>query len=309
MKALITGGAGFIGSSLARALLEEGAEVRILDNFSTGSRENLTEVQSHVDLVDGDIRDRVVIERAVAGRDVVFHQAALGSVSRSVEDPMTTHEVNSTGTLRMLVAARDAGVERFVYASSSSVYGKNPNLPKLEDMAVDPISPYAISKLSGEQYCRVFADLYDMSTICLRYFNVFGPRQDPDSIYSAVIPLFIKASSRGEQPRIFGDGTQSRDFTFVANVVQANLKAARAEGASGLAFNIAVGRRTTLLDLVNHIARLAGQELKPIFEASRQGDVKHSLASIDAARTYLGYEPTIDLESGLAQTYAWFRNP
>jgi UDP-glucose 4-epimerase len=299
---LVTGGAGFIGSHLVRELLSRGSPVRIFDNFSSGFRRNLEGLSGSLEVVDGDIRDRQAVQKAMAGVTHVLHQAALTSVARSVENPLETHDVNSTGTLNLLVAARDAGVRRFVYASSSSVYGDTPTLPKREDMPPRPISPYAISKLTGEQYCKVFHSLYGLQTVSLRYFNVFGPRQDPGSPYSAVIPLFLKALLAGGAPIVRGDGKQTRDFTYVANVVQANLLASTVDGVSTGVFNVGTGNRVSLLDLIRELNSLTGVDRPPIFDAPRPGDVRDSLADISQARQQLGYEPGSAFSAGLAET-------
>jgi UDP-glucose 4-epimerase len=304
MSVLVTGGAGFIGSNLAEALVKSGHGVRVLDNFATGARANLAAVAGEVELLEGDLRDPATVERAVQGAEVVFHQAALPSVPRSLEDPATTHAVNATGTLTLLLAARRAGVRRVVYASSSSVYGDSPALPKREDMPSQPKSPYAVSKLAGEQYCQVFAAALGLETVSLRYFNIFGPRQDPASPYAAVIPKFLAAMRRNERPVIFGDGKQSRDFTYVENAVRANLLAADAPGASGEVVNIASGARVTLLELVEHLNRLLGTHLTPVFAPPRPGDVRHSQADLTRAAALLGYHPTMDFAEGLARTAA-----
>ncbi|MBU0491983.1 MAG: SDR family oxidoreductase, partial [Chloroflexi bacterium] len=284
-----------------------GADVRVLDDFSTGQRENLAHVAGHFELVEGDLRELDAVRRAAQGVEVVLHQAALSSVARSVEDPVGTNAVNVTGTLNLLVAARDAGVRRLVYASSSSVYGDSPVMPKVETMPVAPKSPYAVAKLTGELYARVFAQLYDLETVSLRYFNVFGPRQDPMSQYSAVIPIFITAMLRGEQPPVEDDGLQSRDFTYVANNVHTNLLAATAPGVSGEVFNVACGKRVNLLELIGLLNGILGTDLQPTFKAPRPGDVKHSLADVDKAQTLLGYETVVDWEEGLRRTVEWYR--
>jgi UDP-glucose 4-epimerase len=302
---LVSGGAGFIGSNLVRALLERGGQVRVLDNLATGRPTNLSDVAAAVELIEADILDIDAVRRAVRDIEVVFHQAALPSVARSVAEPLVCHEVNATGTLRLLLAARDAHVRRFVYASSSSVYGDDPVLPKSEHLPASPLSPYAVSKLAGEQYCRVVARLYGLEAVCLRYFNVFGPRQDPASEYAAVVPKFISAMTRGEPPMVYGDGTQSRDFTYVANVVQANLLAAEAAGVSGEVFNVACGRRASLLDLVAALNRILGTDIQPRFGPPRPGDVKHSQADITRAERLLGYAPRVQFEDGLAQVVTW----
>ena len=303
---LVTGGAGFIGSNLVHALLAQGRRVRVLDDFSTGRRANLDEIKGEIELCEGDMRDPATCARATAGVDFVLHQGAVPSVARSVRDPRLSHDANTTATLNMLIAARDAGVKRFVHASSSSIYGDSPTLPKQEEMAPRPKSPYAVAKLAAESYCRVFNELYGLETVCLRYFNVFGPRQDPQSPYSAVIPLFATAMLKGERPVIYGDGLQSRDFTFVANNIAANLLATTAPGVGGQVFNIACGRRYTLLDLVAALNRILGTRIEPEFRPARPGDVKHSLADITRAETGLGYRVQVDFEAGLAQTVAWY---
>ena len=302
---LVTGGAGFIGSHIVDALLSGGHRVRVLDNFSTGRRENLAHVMDKIELIEGDVRDRIAARYAVEGMEYVLHQAALPSVPRSIKDPLTSHEVNATGTLNILIAARGSGVKRLVYASSSSVYGDTPELPKREDMTPRPKSPYAASKLAGEQYCQALWNSYGLETVCLRYFNVFGPRQDPDSPYAAVVPLFISALLNGGKPRIYGDGQQTRDFTFVANVVQANLLAATAPRAAGAICNIACQKRTSLLSLLTMLGELTGKEPDVLFEAERPGDVRDSLARISLARDLLGYRPQADLREGLTTTVAW----
>lgn len=306
MKYLITGGAGFIGSNIVERLVASGETVRVFDNFATGKRENLDPFLPSIELIEGDLRSFHAVREAVDGTDVVIHLGALPSVPRSVKDPLTTNEVNVVGTLNVLDAARDARVKRVVFASSSSVYGENHELPKHEGMVPDPLSPYAVSKLAGEKYCSVFARVYGLSTVSLRYFNVFGPRQDPASQYSAVIPKFITAIQRGESPTVYGDGRQSRDFTFVANVVDANLKAAKADCPPGTVVNIACQERTTLLELIEKINATLGRSAKPIFAPPRVGEVRDSFASIEAARRLLGYEPVVQLDDGLRQTIEWF---
>jgi len=304
---LITGGAGFIGSHIVEELVRRRERVRVLDNFSTGRRENLAPFLEHVELVEGDLRDLSTVRRVAEGVDYILHQAALPSVPRSIADPLTSNDSNVTGTLHLLIAARDAGVKRVVYASSSSVYGDNPTLPKREDMSPAPKSPYAVSKLAGEYYCRVFAQAYGLETVCLRYFNVFGPRQDPASQYAAVIPKFITALLRDEPPTIYGDGHQSRDFTYVSNVVRANLLAATAPDVSGRVFNVACGERYTVLDLVAVLTEILGTHITPVHTAPRPGDVRHSLADITAAREALGYRVEVNFHEGLRRTVAWYR--
>jgi UDP-glucose 4-epimerase len=291
MRVLVTGGAGFIGSHLADALLRRGATVRVVDNFATGRRENIELLGDDVELVEGDLRSYERAHHAVRGCEVVFHQAALGSVPRSVQDPLTSNAANVDGTLNVLLAARDAGVRRVVFASSSSIYGRNPGLPKSEEMRPLPLSPYAVSKLASESYCLSFAAVFQLETVALRYFNVFGPRQDPSSQYAAVIPKFIVALREGTQPVIFGDGHQSRDFTYVDNVVEANLLAAESVSAVGEAINIAAGQRYTLNDLVRELRDILGVAVEPAYEPARPGDVQHSHAAIGKARKLLGYEP------------------
>jgi UDP-glucose 4-epimerase len=304
---LITGGAGFIGSHLTEALIQQGAPVRILDNFSTGRRENIVHLLDRIELTEGDIRDLDTVRRAMQGMDFVLHQAALPSVSRSVLDPATTHEVNATGTLNVLIAALEAKMKRVVFASSSSVYGNSPTLPKREDMPTEPISPYAVSKLAGESYCRAFTHVYGLETACLRYFNVFGPRQDPNSEYAAAIPRFVTLMLKGERPTIYGDGLQSRDFTYVANAVRANLLACQAEQAAGGVFNVACGEQHTLLKVIDTLNHILGRNLRPAFAAPRPGDIRDSLASIARASQILGYRPETNLKAGLEFTAQWFR--
>ena len=299
MKYLITGGAGFIGSNIAERILSLGDEVRILDNFSTGMEENLSSFKNDIELIRGDLRDFETVKKAVSGVDYVLHQGALPSVPRSIADPITTADVNTGGTLNVLKASLDAGVKRVVAASSSSIYGNSPTLPKVEAMPMNPMSPYAVAKMAAELYCRNFYKVYGLETVALRYFNVFGPKQDPTSQYSAVIPLFFSLMKSGKRPTIYGDGSQSRDFTFVANVIDANLKACTAENAVGEMFNIGYGENHTLLDLVENINQILGSSIEPIFGETREGDVKHSLADISKARSILGYEPSVAFAEGL----------
>jgi len=305
---LVTGGAGFIGSNIAAELVKQGEEVRVLDNLSTGRRQNIAGLEDDIWFVEQDMTGLEAIRPAFEGVDYVLHQAALPSVPRSVEDPIATNQVNVNGTLNVLVAARDAGVERVVYASSSSVYGQNPDLPKHESMRPQPISPYAASKLAGETYAAAFYEVYGLETVSLRYFNVFGPHQDPASQYAAVIPIFVSQMLDGKPPMIFGDGEQSRDFSYVANVVHANLCAAQAEGAAGQVFNIACGQRSTLNQLVEYLNEILGTDLEPEYTSERAGDVKHSLADISAAQEVLGYEPQIDFREGLDLAAGWYRH-
>jgi UDP-glucose 4-epimerase len=303
---LVTGGAGFIGSNIVERLVAQRTVVRVLDNFSTGKRANIEPWLDRLELVEGDVRHLETVRRAVKGVDYVLHQAAIPSVPRSVDDPLESHACNATATLNVLLAARDAGVRRVVYASSCAAYGDSPELPKREDMATDPLSPYAVSKLAGEHYCRAASEVYGLETVALRYFNVFGPRQDPASEYAAVIPAFVTLALDGERPVVYGDGLQSRDFVYVANVVDANLLACRAEGVAGQVFNVACGERITLLALLEALERIMGREVRPRFEPERPGDVRHSVATIEKARTGLGYEPGVGFEEGLRRTVAFF---
>jgi len=303
MRCLVTGGSGFIGSHIVDALLSRGDEVRILDNFSTGERRNLAHVAGEVDIVEGDLRSFERVATAVRGCDTVFHQAALPSVPRSVQDPLTSSEVNITGTLNVLLAARDAGVRRVVYASSSSVYGAVAAPEKHEELPVSPLSPYAVSKYAGEANCVAFWRVYGLDTAVIRYFNVFGPRQNPVSEYAAVIPNFFAAALLSERPIVHGDGLQSRDFTYVENVVQANLLAARAADIAGQVFNVAMGETNTILDLLRAVSEITGRELHPEHVEARVGDVRLSLADISKARRILGYEPTVDFKDGLRRTF------
>jgi UDP-glucose 4-epimerase len=305
---LVTGGGGFIGSHLAYALLERGHKVRVLDNFATGRRSNVLALGDEVELIEGDIQSYERASKAVAGCDVVFHQAALPSVPRSVQDPLTSNATNVIGTLNVLLAARDHGARRVVCASSSSVYGPGQGTaPKREDQPAVPISPYATAKLAGEGYARSFNSVYGLETVALRYFNVFGPRQDPTSQYAAVIPNFIAALQAGERPVIFGDGEQSRDFTYVANVVEANLLAMDAPGVAGRVYNVACGERVTINRLAAELRDLLGADAELVYAAPRAGDIRHSLADLSQARAELGYEPAVRLREGLERTIAHFR--
>jgi len=304
MRILVTGGAGFIGSHVVDSCLAAGNDVRVLDNFATGHRDNILHVLDEVELVEGDIQSYERAHNAVRGCDVVVHLAALPSVPRSVQDPLTSNASNVIGTLNVLLAARDSDVGRVVFASSSSVYGANPELPKREDLAPQPMSPYAVAKLAGEGYCRSFHDVYGLETVSLRYFSVFGLRQDPMSQYAAVIPNFITSFLAEQPPTIFGDGEQSRDFTYVANVVEGTRRALTAENVGGQVFNVACGERITLNDLVVELRALTGRELSPVYEGERLGDVKHSLADITRARSHLGYSPEVNFSEGLRRTFA-----
>jgi nucleoside-diphosphate-sugar epimerase len=307
VKVLVTGGGGFIGSHVVGRLLADGHAVRVLDNFATGHRGNLLDVLDDIELVEGDIQSYERVHNAVAGCEIVLHQGALPSVPRSVQDPLTSNATNVTGTLNVLLTARDAGVRRVVYASSSSIYGANPALPKHEALQPQPISPYAVAKLAGEGFCRSFHEVFGLETVALRYFNVFGPRQDPLSQYAAVVPNFISALLDGDRPVVFGDGEQSRDFTYVGNVVEGNILAMSAEGVAGNVYNLAAGDRTTLNELLAHIGGLTGRDPDPRYEEPRLGDVKHSQADISAARRDLGYTPAVSVEEGLRLTLDWFR--
>ncbi len=312
MNYLVTGGAGFIGSNLASALLEAGKTVRVFDNFLTGKRENLAGMAERhgpaFELIEGDLRELAACRRAVEGAEFVLHQGALPSVPRSVADPVLTSEINVGGTVNLLVAARDAGVRRVVFAASSSAYGDTPELPKRESMTPNPKSPYAAQKLAGEHFMRIFFEVYGLETVALRYFNVFGPRQDPRSAYAAVIPRFITSVLAGQVPTVYGDGGQTRDFTFIDNVVGANVAACDAPNAAcGKVFNIACGERISLLDILEIVYGLAGKRVKPRFEPARPGDVRDSLADISRAREMLGYDPKVAFAQGLARTFDFFR--
>lgn len=328
---LVTGGAGFIGSHLVEALIARGERVRILDNLSTGRKENLEEVMGSsfpdlealpegtfislhekVEFLYGDVGNLDTCRQACQGITEVFHLAALGSVQRSIEDPIATHHVNATGTLNILKAAGEEGVKKIIYASSSSVYGNisanaEDVIPKAEDFSAHPQSPYAATKLIGEEYCRIFADLYGLETISLRYFNVFGPRQNPDSIYAAVVPKFIKALLNGQAPVIFGDGEQTRDFTYVQNVIEANLLAREAKQLNGKVFNIACGQRTSVKNLLKYLQEISGRQIPPKYAEARKGEVRHSLADIKLAQKELGYQVKVDLRTGLEETWKWFQ--
>jgi UDP-glucose 4-epimerase len=299
MKVLVTGGGGFIGSNLVRALVERGDDVRVLDNFSTGNRANLADLADDVEVAEGELRSYERVHAATRGIEVVFHQGALPSVPRSVQDPLTTSAVNVEGTLNVLLASRDEGVRRVVFASSSSVYGNSDELPRVETQHLDPISPYGVSKLAAERYCVSFARVYPIETVALRYFNVFGPHQDPTSQYAAVVPRFVTAIAEERPVDVYGDGRQQRDFTFVSNIVEANLLAAEAEGVSGRVVNVATGRGTSVNELADTVAAVLGKEVEREFHPQRAGDVRDSWADVDRARELLGWRPRIDLEEGL----------
>jgi len=306
---LITGGAGFIGSNLAEALVRDGERVRIFDNFSSGSLDNLAAIRDRIEIVEGDLRDYAAVQRAMQGVAYVSHQGALRSVERSVDDPLSSDAVNVHGTLHVLMAARDTpGVQRVVYASSSSVYGENPTLPKVEDQIPAPVSPYAVSKLAAEHYCRVFSKLYGVETVSLRYFNVFGPKQSPESRYAAVIPLFMRAALGGEPLEIHGDGEQSRDFTYIDNVVAANRLSLTTPGVGGEVFNVACNERHSLLDIAAGLERLLGHPLARNHVAPRRGDVRHTQASIARITERLGFNPSVGFDDGLRRTWDWFRS-
>lgn len=306
-KYLVTGGAGFIGSHIATALVERGFAVRVLDNLTTGFRSNLQHLGDDVELIEGDVTDEAVVAQAVKGVDCVFHQAALASVPRSVEHPLATNHACVTGTLTILDQARKAGVRRVVYAASSSAYGDQPYSSKREVDLPAPLSPYAVAKLAGEYYCQAFFHTYGLETVGIRYFNVFGPRQDPDSPYSAVIPLFITRMLNGESPVVYGDGEQTRDFTFVENVVHGNMLASQAPGVAGRVFNVANGRTTSLMELIHYLNKMLGTSLKPEHREARPGDVRDSLADITLARKLLKYEPQVNFETGLLRSIDYYK--
>ncbi len=305
--ALVTGGAGFIGSHLVEGLLARGVQVRVLDNFATGKRENIAHLVDQIELLEGDVRNLTTVRTAMRKVDVVFHEAALPSVERSVNNPLESNDVNTTGTLNVLLAARDASVARVVYASSSAAYGNAPALPKEETMTPDPLSPYAVSKLAGEQYAKIFHALYGLSTVSLRYFNVFGPRQDPTTQYAGVIAKFISCALEGKPYPVFGDGEQSRDFTYVSNVVDANLLAAEATLDDAPMMNIAYGERASLNQIIGMLNELTHQNLPAQYLPERAGDVRHSHASLQRAKEILGYAPKVDLLEGLRRTLEWYK--
>ncbi len=308
-KYLVTGGAGFIGCNLTRFILDKGHDVVVLDNFATGKRENLADIADKIELIEGDIRDRGACDRAVAGVAAIFHEAALGSVPRSVADPVTSHDVNVNGTINVLEAARAAGVKRVVFAASSSAYGDQPESPKHEGMVPLPISPYAASKVACECYLRAYASVYGMETFCLRYFNVFGPYQDPDGAYAAVIPAFVSCLLGGKRPEVYGDGEQSRDFCYIENVCQANWLAANApaEACTGQVVNVACNRETSLNEILGQLKELLGVDIEAVYSDARAGDVKNSLADITLAKKLIGYEPKVFFADGLARAIDWYR--
>jgi len=307
MRYLITGGGGFIGSNIAAALIKKGEQVRIIDNFSTGRKVNLAEIADKIELIEGDIRDFWTVREAVEGVDYILHQAALPSVPRSINNPLTSNVVNVDGTLHILEAAKKAKVKRVVMASSSSVYGDTPTLPKHEGMTPDPLSPYAVTKLADEKYCKVFYELYGLETVCLRYFNIFGPNQDPGSDYAAVVPKFVTSFLNGRQPTVFGDGEQSRDFTYIDNAVSANLLATTAKDAPGKYYNIACGGQYTLNQLLDSLRGIIGVDIEAKYDPPRPGDIKHSFADVSRAGNDLAYKTIVDFKEGLKKTVAWYK--
>jgi nucleoside-diphosphate-sugar epimerase len=304
---VVTGGAGFIGSHIVEELLRRNETVKVIDNFSTGKRANLKPFEGAAEIIDADISQAKNLAQLLKGADYVIHQAAIPSVPKSIIDPVKSHEANVNGTLQLLVACREAGVKRVVYASSSSLYGDSPTLPKHEGMMPNPLSPYGAQKLFGETYCQVFTKSYGLETVSLRYFNVFGPRQDATSQYSGVLALFIPAVLEGRRPTIYGDGEQSRDFTYVKNVVEANLLACKAPAVAGQFFNIACGDRITVNSMLQHINKITGKDISPVYADARAGDIKHSQADITRAKERLIYEPRVSFEEGLRDTIEWYR--
>ena len=307
-KYLVTGGAGFIGSNIVEGLLKNRESVRIIDNLSTGNIHNLDNFRSEIEFIEGDIRDLSMIQKAMNNIEIVFHQAALPSVPRSIENPVASNDSNISGTLNVLLAARDNKVKRVIYAGSSSAYGDTPTLPKQEDMTPHPLSPYALTKLTGEYYCKIFSSVYGLETLTIRYFNVFGPRQNPASQYAAVIPKFIESLLKDQPPTIYGDGEQSRDFTYIENVVSANILASKAKKTSGEIVNVATSTRTTINQLFYTLKDLLEKDINPIYGEAQKGDVKHSLADITRARKILGYKPVVNLEAGLKRTIDWMKS-
>jgi nucleoside-diphosphate-sugar epimerase len=304
---VVTGGAGFIGSHIVDELLNRGETVRVIDNFSTGKRQNVARFERRVEIVEADLSEAKSLAQLLKGADYVIHQAAIPSVPKSIIEPVKSHQANVNGTLQLLVACREAGVKRVVYASSSSLYGDSPTLPKHEGMMPNPLSPYGAQKLFGEMYCQVFTKSYGIETVCLRYFNVFGPWQDATSQYSGVLALFIQSVLEGRRPTIYGDGEQSRDFTYVKNVAAANLLACKAPGASGQVFNVACGDRITVNSILRQINKIAGKDISPIYGDPRPGDIKHSQADITRAKEQLGFQPNVSFEEGLRHTIEWYR--
>jgi len=307
-KFLVTGGAGFIGSNICAKLINQGSFVRVVDNLITGKKSNLADILDRIDFIEADMGDENVARKAMKDIDVVLHQGALSSVPRSVDDPAATHRHCVDATFTLLLAARDAGIKRFVYAASSSAYGDTPTLPKVESMPPGPLSPYAAAKVVGEYYAKVFYEVYGLETVSLRYFNIFGPHQDPASQYAAAIPAFVTAILKDEKPTIFGDGEQSRDFTYIDNVVEANLLAAKAEHTAGEVLNIACGRAVTVNQIIEIINELLGKNIKPLYTDPRPGDVKHSLADITLAQKTIGYKPTVQFKPGLQLAIDWYRD-
>jgi len=305
---LVTGGAGFIGSNICRKLISQRCFVRVVDNLLTGKMSNLDGIIEKIEFIEADMGAPEVAQEAMKDIDVVLHQGALPSVPRSIEEPDLTHKHCVDATFTLLVAARDAGIKRFVFAASSSAYGDNPTLPKVETMPANPLSPYAAAKLAGEYYCRVFYTVFGLETISLRYFNIFGPHQDPTSQYAAAIPAFVTAILKDEPPTVYGDGEQSRDFTYIDNVVEANLLAARAKQTRGEVVNIACGKRVTVNTVIELVNKIVGRDIKPVYSNPRPGDVKHSLADISLARKVIGYEPVVDFGSGLEKAIQWYRD-
>ena len=308
MKYLVTGGAGFIGSNLVERLVQLGKDVRVVDNFVTGKRENISALLGKIELVEGDLADPAVCAKACRGVQFIFHEAALPSVPKSVANPALSHRCNLEATLALLIAARDAGVKRLIYAASSSAYGESPTLPKVESMPASPLSPYAVQKLAAEQYCSVFSRCYGLETISLRYFNVFGARQDPTSDYAAAIPAFVSCILRGEPPKVYGDGEQTRDFTYIDNVIEANLLAASAAKTTGEVVNIACGEHLSVNQIIDRINHLLGKRVRPEYLPPRAGDIKHSWADISLAQRLLGYRPVVGFEKGLQQAIDWYKN-
>lgn len=306
-KFLVTGGAGFIGSNICKKLVSQGYLVRVVDNLLTGKKNNLSAILDRIEFIEADMGDPRVAEAAMKGIDVVLHQGALPSVPRSVDDPAATHKHCVDATFTLLLAARDAKVKRFIYAASSSAYGDTPTLPKVETMPVNPLSPYAAAKLMGEYYCSVFSKVFGLETVSLRYFNVFGPQQDPTSQYAAAIPAFVTSILKGKSPTVYGDGEQSRDFTYVDNVVEANLLAAHAKRVTGEVVNIACGEAITVNAIIKMINEIVGKSVKPIYAPARKGDVKHSLADITAAKKLLGFKPVVGFRQGLEKAIEWYR--
>lgn len=304
---LVTGGAGFIGSNIVYELVKQGERVKVIDNFVAGKKENLEGILDRIELIEGDIRDLDLLRKITEGCDYVLHQAALRSVPKSMNDPVSYDEVNAKGTLNVLIASREAKVKRVVYASSSSIYGDSPHLPQREDQLPQPISPYAATKLAGEHYCRVFSKVFGLETVGLRYFNVFGPRQSLESEYAVVVPKFITCMLRNEQPPIHGDGKQTRDFTYIDNVIEANLKAATCDGISGEVFNIACGKNYSVLELVRYLNEILKKDIKPYFTAPRPGDARHTKADITKMKKLLELNPKIDFVEGLKKTVNWFK--